>query len=128
MGHEFTFHGKVISGKKRGRGIGFPTANLDVSPEKIMPDSGVFAVSVSRGEKMFGGMMNIGTNPTFNEGEGVKHVEINLFDFDKQIYDETLHVTIHAKLREEIAFGSLDELKAQLHKDKLAAAEILKSN
>ena len=128
LGHKFTFKGVVVSGKKRGRGIGYPTANLELSLDKIIPDSGVFAVSVSLNDQILTGMMNIGTNPTFENESQVKHVEINIFDFNEQIYDQELMVNIHAKLRDEIAFDSLDGLKDQLKKDEADARAILKNN
>jgi riboflavin kinase/FMN adenylyltransferase len=127
LGYPYFFEGTVIEGNKLGRTIGYPTANLHISSEeKLVPGNGVYAVTVVRRESsvVSKGMMNIGVRPTVDGKKRV--IEVNIFDFDEDIYGETLQVQVHHYLRGEIKFNGLDELKAQLQKDKLAATELLK--
>lgn len=130
LGYPYFFEGTVIEGNKLGRTIGYPTANLHVgSEEKLIPGDGVYAVScVLRdspgvGKETYRGMMNIGLRPTVDGKKRV--IEVNIFDFDKDIYGQTLQVHVHAYLRGEVKFNGLDALKEQLQKDKLAAIEKL---
>ncbi len=120
LGYNYFFSGKIIEGNKLGRTIGYPTANLQIENEyKLVPANGVYAVDVQLGIRNLKGMMNIGIRPTV---DGTKRViEVNIFDFDEDIYGETLKVTLKKNLRLEIKFAGLDELKAQLAKDKLMA-------
>lgn len=127
LGYAYFFEGRVIEGNKLGRTIGYPTANLHIgSEEKLIPGNGVYAVTVSRegANTIYKGMMNIGVRPTI---DGTKRViEVNLFDFDEDIYGQTLRVHIHYYLRGEVKFSGLDALKEQLQQDKLDAADRLK--
>jgi riboflavin kinase/FMN adenylyltransferase len=129
LGYKYFFEGVVIEGNKIGRTIGYPTANLKIQQEdKLIPANGVYAVKVkiknSRFEKQtFTGMMNIGVRPTV--GGGTRMIEVNIFDFDEEIYGETMQVTIQAYLRPEQKFNGLDMLKAQLALDKLNALKVL---
>ncbi len=131
LGHAYFFSGTVVEGNKLGRTIGYPTANLFVNEEKkLIPGNGVYAVEVvlhsesePAVETRYGGMMNIGVRPTV---EGINRmIEVNIFDFDKEIYGQALTVYIKKRLRSEQKFNGLDELKEQLAKDKLQAAEVL---
>ena len=127
LGYPYFFEGIVIEGNKLGRTMGYPTANLHIaSEEKLIPGDGVYAVTVLRREASIvslKGMMNIGVRPTV---DGMKHViEVNIFDFDEEIYGQTLQVHIHHYLRGEIKFNGLAELKQQLEKDKLYAIGVL---
>lgn len=117
LGYEYFFNAKVIQGKKLGRTIGFPTANLEVSQDyKLLPKSGVYIVKALVKSQELRGMMNIGFNPTVN---GTKQsVEVNFFDFNQEIYNQTIQITILDKIRDEQKFASLEELKNQLQKDK----------
>jgi riboflavin kinase / FMN adenylyltransferase len=129
LGYDYFFSGKVVEGNKLGRTIGYPTANLDIDGEnKLVPGNGVYAVLVNN-EKInienLPGMMNIGIRPTIG-GTG-RVVEVNIFDFDKDIYGETLTITIKKHLRSEIKFNGLDALKEQLGRDKVAALKALSS-
>ena len=126
LGYPYFFDGIVIEGNKLGRTIGYPTANLHIaSGEKLIPGNGVYAVSVGSRESGVGstslhpykGMMNIGLRPTVDGKKRV--IEVNIFDFDKDIYGQILHVQVHHYLRGEIKFNGLEELKKQLAKDKL---------
>ncbi|RYG02420.1 MAG: riboflavin biosynthesis protein RibF, partial [Chitinophagaceae bacterium] len=127
LGYEFFFEGTVTEGNKLGRTIGYPTANLDVmNPEKLVPGNGVYAVDIAiedhRGElpavlNTYKGMMNIGVRPTI-DNSARRTVEVNIFDFDQDIYGRKMIVTVKKFLREEKKFNGLDALKAQLAKDK----------
>ena len=119
LGYSYFFSGKVILGNQLGRTLGFPTANLQVQNEqKLIPANGVYAVKIAiKGrDDHFTGMMNIGIRPTVDGSTRV--IEVNIFDFDEMIYDSTLTITLVKYLRREIKFVGLDELKAQLIKDK----------
>jgi riboflavin kinase/FMN adenylyltransferase len=117
LGYAFFFTGQVVHGNKIGRTIGYPTANLKSNTdEKITLGDGIYAVYVTVVEKKYKGMLSIGFRPTV---DGKKRVtEVNIFDFDTEIYDQTIKVEIKKHLRQEVKFNSLDELKQQLHTDK----------
>ncbi len=126
LGYEYFFEGVVKEGNKLGRTMGYPTANIFLEEEeKLTPGNGVYAIEVvfeNGGSERKNGMMNIGLRPTV---DGTKRViEVNIFDFDEDIYGETLRVYIKHYLRAEIKFTGLDALKEQLAKDKEAALKI----
>jgi len=122
LGHPYTLSGKVIKGNQLGRTIGFPTANIKIEENyKLIPSNGVYIVKSSVKGIIYCGMMNIGNRPTINGN--AQSIEINLFDFDQNIYGETLTVIILHKMREEQKFESLEALKAQLVIDKKTAQE-----
>ena len=129
LGYPYFFEGVVIEGNKLGRTIGYPTANLHISSEeKLIPGNGVYAVEVKSQKlkvKSLKGMMNIGLRPTVDGKKRV--IEVNIFNFDEDIYGQTLQVHLHHYLRGEVKFAGLDALKEQLFKDKLAAEEKLKA-
>jgi riboflavin kinase/FMN adenylyltransferase len=118
LGYDFFFEGKVVEGNKLGRTLGYPTANLQVlSEEKLVPGNGVYAVTVvlPSGEKKQG-MMNIGVRPTV---DGTKRmIEVNIFDFDQDIYGKIIRVYVKKYLRGEQKFNGLDALKQQLALDR----------
>ncbi len=117
-----SFSGRVVRGKRLGRTLGFPTANLDAQSTDLA--RGVYAVRVrleSGAEKM--GMMNVGRHPTLPEGPAT--VEINLLDFEGDLYGQTLYVEPEAFLRGEVRFESPDALRAQLHRDRESVRAIL---
>ena len=127
LGYNYFFSGLVVEGNKLGRTIGYPTANLQIADEnKLVPGNGVYAVIISDAAApgvSYNGMMNIGVRPTV---DGTKRmIEVNIFDFDKDIYGETLTITLKKHLRSEVKFNGLDALKAQLAKDKDAAITAL---
>jgi len=127
LGYEFMLTGTIIKGKGLGKTMGFPTANLNIEePYKLIPKNGVYAVSCMINDERVIGMMNIGVNPTVN-GEG-QSIEVHFFDFEKDLYNKKVQVDMHARLRDERKFESIDELKAQLTKDKEASLQILRSN
>ena len=120
LGYQYFFSGKVIEGNKLGRTIGYPTANLLIENEsKLVPSNGVYTVNILLKNKIFKGMMNIGMRPTVN-GK-MRTIEVNIFDFDEDIYGQELKITIKKFLRSEIKFEGLDELKSQLSTDKAMA-------
>jgi len=119
LGYPFALHGTVVEGQKLGRLIQFPTANIEASdPDKIIPGYGVYAVQAKVLNQTYIGMLNIGSRPTVNHNADQRTVEVNLFDFDSDIYGEHLELVFFRKLREEQKFDSLDALKEQLAKDK----------
>lgn len=125
LGYDYFFEGLVVEGNKLGRTIGYPTANLQIEDEeKLIPGNGVYAVNAKITSKEYQGMMNIGLRPTV---DGTKRmIEVNLFDFDEDIYGATLRVYVKHYLRGEQKFGGLDQLKDQLRMDKENALQILR--
>ena len=123
LGRFFQLSGIVSEGQSLGRTINFPTANLLIdSQHKIIPPKGVYLVSTFHDENQYYGMMNIGTRPTLNGDK--QTIEVHIFEFDKNIYDDTLTIHFIEKIRDEQKFESIDVLKKQLIKDK----EICKRN
>ena len=124
LGYAYFLTGEVVKGKQLGRTIGFPTANIQIKEDyKLIPKNGVYVVKTFIGQKEVFGMMNIGFNPTVN---GQKQtIEVNLFDFDADIYGEKLEISLLKYLREEQKFGSVDLLKEQLNQDKKTALEFV---
>ena len=117
LGYDYFFSGKVIQGNRLGRTIGYPTANVFVENEnKLIPADGVYAVDIQLVERKLKGMMNVGMRPTVDGKQ--RTIEVNIFNFDEDIYGEDLKITLKKHLRSEIKFAGLDELKAQLAKDK----------
>jgi len=117
LGEPFEISGKVVGGKKLGSSIGYPTANLEVDSEvKLLPKKGVYAVRVKLRDAEYDGMMNIGVRPTIDDNEELS-TEINIFDFEGDIYNQFLTVQLLSKVREENQFASVEELKAQITKD-----------
>ncbi len=115
MGRRFYLMGKVITSDKRGRVLGFPTANLDMKPEQASPDNGIYATITHIDGKQFPSATNIGTRPTF--GGGKKLVETHLLDYQGSLYDKDIRVEFVQRLRDEKHFASSEELKAQIKKD-----------
>lgn len=127
LGSFYTLSGTIIKGKGIGKPMGYPTANLHIEePFKLIPKNGVYAVRSEIEETYFYGMMNIGSNPTVNE-EGGQFIEVNYFDFSDNLYGEKIRIELLERLRDEEKFDSLEELKAQLDKDKSQALKISES-
>ncbi len=124
LGHWFTINGRVTTGDKRGRTIGFPTANIELG-ESLEPKMGVYAVRVSlEGQtKAISGVANIGKRPTFDKRDVL--MEVHLFGFDDDIYEQHLRVELVAFLRPEAKFDGLESLKAQISKDCRVAKIVL---
>lgn len=121
LGYDYFFEGKVVEGNKIGRTIGYPTANIELPDEnKLIPGKGIYAVQVNVGEdSILKGMMSIGIRPTIQDNRLT--IEVNIFDFDKDIYDKTITVFIIKYLREEKKFHGLEELKSAIDNDKIEA-------
>jgi len=126
LGRPYSLRGVVVKGDQLGRVLGFPTANIDVdSRHKLIPADGIYAVTVQHHARQYRGMLYVGPRPTVN---GTTHViEVNLFDFNAEIYGEMLTVFFYAWLRGDQKFANLEELKAQLYLDREAAMKILES-
>jgi len=128
LGYHYFFEGTVVEGNKLGRTIGYPTANLHIeSEEKLIPADGIYACRVEitsrRPGTIYAGMMYIGNRPVIDG----KHrtIEVNIFDFDEDIYGETLRVYMHGYIRGDVPLNGLDELKTQLATDKQNTLSIL---
>ena len=124
LGKPYAIEGIVVQGRQLGRTIGYPTANIQiVNPLKLIPQDGVYAVWVwVQGEK-FGGMLNIGQNPTI-EGKG-RSIEVNIFEFSESIYNQKISIQFVDKLRDEVKFNTIEELKSCLDMDKLQTLKVL---
>lgn len=117
LGDDYSFEGIVVTGDRRGSTIGFPTANVKVSDEhKLIPGKGVYFVKVILDDGEYFGMMNIGNRPTVSEGNDI-FIEVNIFNFDKDIYGKKIKVVLKEYIREEKKFHSLEELVNQLNID-----------
>ncbi|MGV3666844.1 MAG: bifunctional riboflavin kinase/FAD synthetase [Leptospira bouyouniensis] len=123
LGRNYHITGIVVEGAKRGRSIGFPTANLKVPGDKLLPSVGVYACFVKFDGKDHKGMVNIGFNPTF-DGLGL-HVEVNIFGFDGNLYGKEIELEMVKKIRDEQKFDGIDALKVQLTIDKETSLRIL---
>ncbi len=124
LGYNFFFEGEVVHGDKIGRTIGYPTANLkSTDEEKIVLGDGIYAVYATVDDINYKAMMSIGFRPTVNGKKRV--VEVNLFDFDREIYGDIIRVTVKKYLRSEVKFDGLEALKLQLHKDKEESLKVL---
>ena len=124
LGYNFFINGIVVKGKQLGRTIGYPTANLFIADKnKLIPKMGVYAVNVYHKNTHYKGMLNIGTNPTTDTDNIIK-VEVNIFDFDKDIYGEALKVEFVKRIRDEEKFANLDELKLAIARDKIACLNV----
>jgi riboflavin kinase/FMN adenylyltransferase len=115
MGRRFYLRGKVITSDKRGRTLGFPTANIDIKPQQALPGNGVYATMVQVDGKQFVAATNVGTHPTFGNSE--KQVETHLLNYEGDLYGKEIRVEFVQKLRDEQRFASPEELKAQMRKD-----------
>ncbi len=127
LGYAYSFDGFIVRGNQIGRTIGFPTANLHINDEeKLIPANGVYAVRVTGacfGGNTLDGMMNIGVRPTVDGHKKV--IEVNIFDFNADIYEETITVMVYDYIRGEVKFNGLDALKAQLNEDVNSSKAIL---
>ncbi len=125
LSRRYSLFGKVVKGDGRGAKIGFPTANIvPEDPDKVIPKDGVYSVKVVLDKNIRkNGMLNIGTNPTFSNTE--RTIELNIFDFKKDIYGEVLEIDFFDRLRDEIKFDTPELLIEQLYKDKISAQEKL---
>jgi len=128
LGYKYFISGTVLKGRQLGRTIGFPTANIEVdSSEKLIPMQGVYSVLVHIAGKQYQGMLNIGFRPTIASESPVKSIEVNIFNFDQDIYGSKIRVYFVSFIRNEQKFESIDALKEQLHQDKKRTISIISS-
>jgi riboflavin kinase/FMN adenylyltransferase len=126
-GHFYEFYGEVVHGNGIGKTIGTPTANIKLNNiEKIIPLDGVYAVVCQIKNAKYKGIMNIGYKPTVDEGQK-RTIEIHLFDYHKDIYGQHLRTKVIGRIRDEVKFNSLQDLKSQILKDNVKAKKILRS-
>ncbi|MBN2909373.1 bifunctional riboflavin kinase/FAD synthetase [Polycladomyces sp. WAk] len=117
LGRPYTVKGTVVHGDKRGRTIGFPTANVQPAEPYLIPKNGVYVVQVRRNGRIETGVMNIGTRPTFDDPVPRHTLEVHLFDVNEDLYGQTLEVAFLHFLREEKRFDSVDALVKQIQED-----------
>jgi riboflavin kinase / FMN adenylyltransferase len=126
LGRPYSITGRVVKGDRLGRLIGFPTANIDIDTHyKLLPADGIYAVTVLHENQLLKGMLYIGYRPTI--GGGTKSIEVNIFDFDKEIYGESLTIKFLHMIRSDTKFNDLEDLKWQLQQDKKDALKLLKN-
>ena len=123
FGRPFSLNGQVVSGDRRGRGLGFPTANLKLKPEQALPSDGVYATIAHVGHGLVPSVTNIGVRPTF--GGGKRLVETCLIDYEGKLLGQRLTIDLADKLRDEKRFDTVEELKSQIGKDVEQARHIL---
>jgi riboflavin kinase/FMN adenylyltransferase len=130
LGHDYSLSGTIVKGNELGRKLGFPTANIHISENyKLIPANGIYAVTVNLNEKNqkgMSGMMSIGTRPTFDNGNIT--IEVNILDFDQNIYGKNIVVYLKHRLRDELKFNSADELIVQMKKDKEDTLKLFAQN
>ena len=129
LGYTYFFEGKVVAGDRIGRTIGYPTANLELDDlSKLVPGNGVYAVEaalihLSPSSNHFGGMMNIGIRPTI--GNSKRMIEVHLFDWNENVYDQVMRVYVKHFIRPEIKFMNLEELRQAIAKDEILSRRLL---
>jgi riboflavin kinase/FMN adenylyltransferase len=126
LGYRYFITGRVTGGKKIGRIIGFPTANIHITDDlKLIPCDGVYAVKIYWKGRSMKGMMNIGIKPTVNNNPDHKTLEVHIFDFDDDLYDQIIRVEFAGRLRDEMKFENILALEQQLRRDKANALRVL---
>jgi len=125
LGRPYLVSGKVISGDRRGRSIGFPTANLSVTPGKILPTSGVYACRAWVDGQVWGGATNIGVRPTFDGQGSALHLEAHLLDYSGDLYGQTISLEFIERLRGEVRFPDIQALIAQISQDVQQTRDLL---
>jgi riboflavin kinase/FMN adenylyltransferase len=127
LGYSYSVRGLVVEGRKIGRAIGFPTANIKPDYEyKLIPGNGVYAVEVQLDDIKYRGMLSIGSNPTVNNDTRTRSIEVNILDFDMDIYGKNISVLFRERLRDEIKFENTKQLAEQMELDKRQVLELLK--
>jgi riboflavin kinase/FMN adenylyltransferase len=126
LGRPFDIDGIVVGGDKRGTGLGFPTANIECDPHLAYPARGVYAGRARVADSWFPAAINVGVNPTFGGDPEVTPVRVEAFilDFQGDLYDQTIRVEFHKRLRDEMRFASAEDLIAQMHRDVAATREL----
>ncbi len=124
LGRSFSLEGNVKLGDQRGRTIGFPTANIEIPSDVLLPAIGVYACYTVVDDREYRSMVNVGQNPTF-DGKQL-HIESNIFDFAQDIYGKSIEIKFVQKIRDEVKFSGIEELKKQLERDREAAIAFLR--
>jgi riboflavin kinase/FMN adenylyltransferase len=126
LGYPYSVAGTIIKGRRIGRTIGFPTANIEPDSEhKLIPQNGVYAVDVKLGDNIFKGMLNIGSNPTVNKDKKLRSIEVYILNFDNDIYGKKISVIFRKRLRDEKKYDNLKQLTEQMKKDLLETKRLL---
>jgi riboflavin kinase/FMN adenylyltransferase len=128
LGYYYFISGTVIEGNKLGRKLGFPTANISIPNDKLLPLPGVYAVTIEVDNHQYEGMLNLGYRPTISSELNKKNIEVNIFDFKRDIYGKEIRISFVGRIRDELKFAGLDELKKQLNRDKKDSIKILSEN
>jgi riboflavin kinase/FMN adenylyltransferase len=123
LGRPYALRGPVVAGERRGRSLGFPTANIAVTADRALPAYGVYATWAYLGEERYPSATSIGVRPQFDGA--TPSVETYIFDFDRDIYDQVLRIELIERLRPELKFDSLDALIAEMQRDVSRSREIL---
>jgi riboflavin kinase/FMN adenylyltransferase len=126
LGYDYSLKGTIVEGRKLGRSIGFPTANIKPDDKfKLIPGNGVYAVEVQLDGKLMPGMLSIGSNPTVNKGNSNRSIEVNIFNFEKDIYGREISIAFRYRLRDEVRFDDIRQLVEQMKLDKQHALRLL---
>jgi riboflavin kinase/FMN adenylyltransferase len=126
LGYAYPLAGVVVKGDQLGRTLGFPTANIGaIDPDKLVPGEGVYAVTVELFSARYKGMLYIGQRPTLHNTMPQLTVEVNIFDLDRDLYGERIVVRFMQRIRADKRFQGLEGLREQLHRDRVAAMELL---
>ena len=127
LGYPYSLSGIIIEGRKIGRSIGFPTANIKPDYQfKLIPCNGVYAVEVRLGEGSYNGMLSIGSNPTVNEDAQIRSIEVHILNFDEDIYGSRISVIFKHRLRDEKKFNNTEQLTEQIKLDMQQTLLLLK--
>jgi len=126
LGYNYSLRGSIVKGRRIGRMLGFPTANIKPDYQyKLIPGDGVYAVGVQIDRFWLKGMLSIGKNPTVSSASGSRSIEVNIFDFEKDIYGKEIKVVFRSRLRDEIKFDSIEQLARQMELDREHATRLL---
>jgi riboflavin kinase/FMN adenylyltransferase len=126
LGYSYSLTGTVIEGRQLGRSFGFPTANIKPDDShKLIPANGVYAVEALVGKKLFPGMLSIGFNPTVNKGRIIRSIEVHIFDFSGDLYNQAVIIIFRFRLRDEKRFENVKQLAEQMKLDKQEAMRLL---
>ncbi len=125
LGRRYSVSGEVVHGDGRGKGLGIPTANLLVWPERLLPINGIYATWVVRGDERLASVTNVGINPTFDNLPNLPRVEAHILDFNQDLYQQQIEVEFVEFFRPEIRYTSVNDLLAQIQKDIEQAREVL---
>jgi len=117
LGHAYSLRGPVVHGDERGRGLGFPTANIEYPSEKILPSNGIYACWAWLGKEKFAAAVNVGLRPTVQDHQTIPDVEAYLLDFDRDVYGQMMKLEFVTRLRDELKFPSLEALIEQMGRD-----------